>query len=111
MRVLCNQGFRGETPGVKWVQAWEAGVGPRQKGHPLGRLPTPKPKKKRLGDHVEAALTRVGVTQDRITRLLGTCGGCTRRKKFLNDLDEWAEQWADKAIAAARAALDRILKR
>jgi len=41
------------------------------------------------GDTVEAALTSVGITKDRVTNWLGSCQ-CAERKKRLNALGQWA---------------------
>lgn len=44
-----------------------------------------------LGDVVEATLKSVGVTPESVTKLFGSCGGCARRRKWLNQLSAWAE--------------------
>lgn len=42
-----------------------------------------------LGDAIESALSSIGVTSDRVTRLFGDCG-CKGRKEILNSLGHWA---------------------
>lgn len=44
-----------------------------------------------LGDVVESTLKAVGVTPESVTKLFGSCGGCARRRAFLNKLSDWAE--------------------
>lgn len=46
--------------------------------------------KKLLGDHIEEALTSVGITSDRVSKFLGRPCGCKERKEKLNRLHAWA---------------------
>lgn len=46
----------------------------------------------RLGDTVELALTKVGVTKNRVERWLGRPCGCLERKEKLNELHGWAKK-------------------
>ena len=55
-------------------RAWEEGRGPGQQRKPG------------LGDMVEAGLSRIGITEKRVSRLLGRPCGCGRRKRKLNEL-------------------------
>jgi hypothetical protein len=41
-----------------------------------------------LGDKVEAVLTAIGITERRISRVIGRPCGCSDRKKLLNQLGE-----------------------
>lgn len=45
-----------------------------------------------LGDLVEAALSRVGLTEERVSRWLGRPCGCRERKDKLNRLWGWARR-------------------
>lgn len=56
---------------------WEAGRGPGQV------VPQPK---MGLGDYVEKVLSSVGITEQRVTKLLGKPCGCGKRKQKLNKL-------------------------
>jgi len=51
-----------------------------------------------LGDIVEGALKKVGITEDRYKEVFGLreCG-CTQRKKFLNGLFSWYIENKDKS--------------
>lgn len=48
----------------------------------------------RLGDKIEAGLTSLGITKERVAGLLAsiglpsTCGGCDNRQEWLNQADE-----------------------
>lgn len=43
-----------------------------------------------LGDLIEKALTKVGVTKERVEAYLGRPCGCTKRRDKLNQLSNWA---------------------
>lgn len=45
-----------------------------------------------LGDAVEAALTSVGITKDRVERWLGRPCRCDERRMRLNSLTSWAKR-------------------
>jgi len=49
-----------------------------------------KVKPKGLGDHVEQALTAVGITSERVEKWLGRPCNCKKRKEKLNRLGAWA---------------------
>jgi hypothetical protein len=38
-----------------------------------------------LGDMVKAGLSAVGITQERVASVLGSCGGCEERQEALNE--------------------------
>lgn len=42
-----------------------------------------------LGDVLKAALSSVGITEERVSRLVGGACGCGRRQQQLNALDNW----------------------
>lgn len=46
----------------------------------------------RLGDTIESALSRAGITSERVRDWLGDCG-CEQRKARLNALGAWAGQY------------------
>jgi len=62
-----------------------------------------------LGDAVESALSKVGVTKERVEDWLGRPCGCVERQKRLNDLSEWAQVTAGQAVETARGWLGRLL--
>lgn len=43
-----------------------------------------------LGDLVEKALSKVGITEERVQKWLGRPCGCRGRKEKLNQLGQWA---------------------
>ncbi len=53
--------------------------------------PAPQPRQE-LGDHVEQALTKVGITSERISEWFGVKCNCAMRKAKLNQLSIWARQ-------------------
>lgn len=53
-------------------------------------LPKPSPG---WGDHVESALTKFGITEERVSGWLGKPCGCSERKRKLNALGNWAKQF------------------
>ena len=38
-----------------------------------------------LGDMVHNGLSAIGITQERVAAVLGSCGGCQQRQEFLNE--------------------------
>jgi len=38
-----------------------------------------------LGDMVKAGLNAIGITQERVAAVLGSCGGCPQRQEALNE--------------------------
>jgi hypothetical protein len=62
-----------------------------------------------LGDRVEAALTRIGVTKRLVSDLLGRQCRCDVAQHYLNELDRWARASAERPIEAARDSLGRII--
>ena len=65
---------------------------------------------KYLGDHVEQALKLVGITQDRVAKVLGGCG-CGKRKVALNQLDQAAREILSGAVESGRDAINHLLSR
>lgn len=69
--------------------------------------PTPPPRK-RLGDHVETALTAVGITAERVTRWVGRPCRCKERKERLNLLHAWVEKKARGLFRGNREAAKEL---
>jgi len=44
-----------------------------------------------LGDLLESALTKVGITHERVERWLGRPCGCEERREKLNQIHAWAK--------------------
>ena len=71
----------------------------------------PSPLTMQLGDAIGEALSRVGITDDRVARWLGReCGGCRSRRDKLNALGSWASRVARGGWDRARAALDLLIE-
>jgi hypothetical protein len=45
-----------------------------------------------LGDLVESALTKIGITKDKVEQWLGRPCGCAERQEKLNKLSRWAKR-------------------
>lgn len=67
------------------------------------------PRRMGLGDMVEASLSAVGVTKERVEKWVGAPCGCEERQTKLNALGAWAAQAASAAPALARRWLGKIL--
>ncbi len=52
----------------------------------------PKARKLGLGDLIESTLSAVGITPERVTKLIGKDCGCKQRKEWLNRVTLWAKQ-------------------
>lgn len=63
-----------------------------------------------LGDTVEAALQRVGVTSTRIEEWLGTPCHCEERKHKLNLLDNWARGVIQGSLHRAKEILLGVIE-
>ena len=87
------------TKKAYWL-AWEQGRGPEQsitqRQTKTVIIPKPKKAKKKrpilLGDMVSNALAMVGITEERVTKMIGRPCGCGRRKRKLNQLHLWAKR-------------------
>ena len=66
-------------------------------------------KQRYLGDHVEQALTMVGITKERVAKALGGCGGCGKRQAKLNAIDQAAREIVGGAVESGRETLAKIL--
>lgn len=55
-----------------------------------------------LGDAVEKALEKIGVTSDRVERWLGRPCGCAERREKLNAVHAWA-----KTVLAGKSKLPK----
>ena len=60
-----------------------------------------------LGDQVEAALSKVGITTDRVSKWLGRPCRCPERKEKLNLLSIWAKR---KLLGKPTQDLEEILE-
>jgi hypothetical protein len=62
-----------------------------------------------LGDVIEAALTKVGITTERIERWLKVKCGCRERRDKLNALSAWARRIIHDKTDKASEYLEGIL--
>lgn len=46
----------------------------------------------RIGDTVEAALSKIGITDERVQKFLGKPCGCKERKEKWNQIGLWAQR-------------------
>jgi len=78
---------------------------------PKSATPLSLKKQKELGDVVEAALTKVGITEERVSQWLGRKCNCKSRREKLNKLSKWARNVllpTDNVAADHVAGFDRI---
>ncbi len=59
----------------------------------------------RLGSWIAAGLTKVGVTEERVKKIVGDCG-CAKRK---NSLDAAGERFSQAVSIVANKALDAVI--
>ena len=62
-----------------------------------------------LGDSIEAALSAVGITSDRVEKWLGAPCNCEERKQKLNRLGLWARRVLRGKTQAAREYIEGVL--
>lgn len=63
-----------------------------------------------LGDAVEAALTAVGVTEEKVSKWLGEPCNCPERVEKLNNLSRWAKRVAKGKLDKAKEYLSDIME-
>lgn len=73
------------------------------------RSNTPTVKRELLGDKVKNALTKIGITKDRVEEWIGGPCGCVERQQRLNELHEWAEQVLAEKASNAKGWLMRMI--
>lgn len=64
---------------------------------------------KLLGDQIETALEKVGITSESVSKWLGMSCGCKKRQLKLNQLHVWASRVINGKIEQAKEYLDHIL--
>lgn len=64
----------------------------------------------KLGDVIEKALATVGITEERVTKVLGKPCGCKARKERWNRLSLWAARVVTGKTEDAEKYLDEILQ-
>ena len=62
-----------------------------------------------LGDRIETALHRVGVTQELVERWLDRPCGCDERRERLNQLGRWASRILEGKLRFANQYLETII--
>lgn len=63
----------------------------------------------RLGDFVEQALSKVGITSERVESFLGRPCGCKQRRDKLNRLHSWARRVISGKTDDAERHLNNII--
>ena len=69
----------------------------------------PDPQQTGLGDQVQQALTRVGITKDRVEQWLGRPCHCLERQAKLNALGFWARRVLKGSLDRMTEILERIM--
>ena len=64
-----------------------------------------------LGDAVKAALTSVGVTENRVKAWLNSdsCSGCQERREKLNELSRWSKRVLKGKFDRAKTYLRELI--
>lgn len=70
--------------------------------------PVQEKRKQGLGDLVESALTKIGITSERVEEWLGRPCNCPARKQKLNRLGEWANSVLSGNTETAAAQIDEM---
>jgi len=78
----------------------------REKSTQKRRVKSPK---LGLGDVVERALTKVGITKKRVEKWLGRPCGCSKRKERLNQLGAWASRILEGRTNKAKEHLEELI--
>jgi len=63
-----------------------------------------------LGDRIGQALKAIGITDERVSKLIGGPCNCKKRREYLNRLDLWARRVLAGKQEDARKYLDEILE-
>lgn len=63
-----------------------------------------------VGDLVEQALAKIGVTSEKVERWLGRPCNCRRRKEKLNKLGWWAKRVVQGRVECALEFLNQLLE-
>lgn len=71
------------------------------------RVPSREPWK--LGDQISAALSLIGVTEERVTTWVGAPCGCGERREKLNRLSKWAQAAMKSGAEKASEKLAKLL--
>lgn len=66
---------------------------------------------KSLGDYVESALSKLGITSERVEAWIGLPCGCEERKQRLNQLSNWAWRILQGRLDNAEKYLNEIMER
>jgi hypothetical protein len=61
-----------------------------------------------LGDTIEQALTKVGITKERVSGWLGESCNCAERQEKLNQLSRWAKRIIKGKTQQAKEYLIKI---
>lgn len=76
----------------------------------IDNLSEPVPKTpKYLGDHIEAMLTKMGITKEKVSEWIGHPCNCEERQERINALDKWARESAKGAYKNAKRRLLRLI--
>lgn len=62
-----------------------------------------------LGDLITKGLTAVGITDERVSALIGRPCGCPKYRAKFNDLSRWARRMLRGDTADAQKELDEIM--
>lgn len=78
---------------------------------PVATVNASAPARLLLGDAVEAALSKIGITKELVSEWMGRPCSCPEKKEKLNNLHRWAENAAKETADKARALLGKLIGR
>ena len=62
-----------------------------------------------LGNLIESALAKVGITSEKVSTFLGKPCSCKKRRDKLNQVDAWARRVIAGKVEDAKEYLNRIM--
>lgn len=62
-----------------------------------------------LGTLIESALSKVGITEDKLAKLLGKSCGCSDRRDKLDNLTIWARRVLSGKVKDAERHLEEVI--
>jgi hypothetical protein len=80
----------------------------RNNSHPKTSKSSEKQSPPLLGDILESALSKVGITKERVSKWIGQDCGCSERKEKLNRLHAWAKRVLSGKTEDAEKHLNEI---
>src|SRR5205823_1705059 len=107
LRWALDPGRMGELYRLKWDQDLLEPSQPFRQVTPQSL--TYEPEVRGLGDVVESALVKIGITKERVEKWVGAPCGCNERRVKLNALGSWAKRVIAGNVEKAAEFLSNII--